>query len=405
MNESAIGTMIHRFSIDDETETSASVLEREQHAFADFIKQSDLPPPTLADCVDDEPEVGHDFGVVNDIAYGEIHRAIVLGPQGRHGLNVLVGKVKCFLPGHEFFRTEGLRQPIDFRGKNIPVMRLEPRAGKLNSRPLVSHKAAGECVRREFLAKLKQGQMLDGTVVKHVDKQNNGHVDGAIIRFDEINTGYVDKKRAAFDDSQPLEKILPLGTAVSARVVEVQIKKLKLKLSTRKATIPWDKIKAVAVGDVFDGVVMRCIYRELHGQKQLVAHNVRLSDGMIGAIYMSQRGAKIMWPVGSTVKVEVKDKKDRNGLLALSIAPMVKEACSLLQAKLDGGETIKAEVEKVLPSGAFVRVHPLVSAFLPNLNKGSLVLKIGAPVKVKLTRIAFGADKERPEIGCVAAAD
>ncbi len=131
-------------------------------------------------------------------------------------------------------------------GKSIPVMRILPKKSKNESSlQVVSNKAAYERTRSEFLSdiakRIRRGRVeLEGTVVHHVAK--DGVVDGAILRVDELNTAYVRRKDASFNRTDRIEDVLPIGLTLTTRVVDVDLKNLKLQVSTREATIPHDAI-------------------------------------------------------------------------------------------------------------------------------------------------------------------
>src|SRR5262249_19273862 len=148
--------------------------------------------------------------------YGVVEKAEVLAHCQSGGLLVRAKGIKCYLPQTQIvlgFNRDHLSELI---GQKIRVMRLSDKAGYEDTRPIVSQQAAAAVIRPEWLKQRSKGEVIPGAVAKHV-LDAAGALTGVIVRFDDINTGFVNKPDI-FVGASNIPALMPVGKLVQFSV-------------------------------------------------------------------------------------------------------------------------------------------------------------------------------------------
>lgn len=336
----------------------------------------------------------------------EIGEAVVVGVNRDRnkrevGLDIRIAGTAGFVPGAEIKRMPGMYQFREFVGKTIPVkVALLQKAQGGASKAVFSHAAAMRDVTKNFLSVLKIGQEIDGVVVRH-STTAEGKIVGAVVRVHPSVNGFVSNSQVSYNRDRKVTEALPLNAEVKATVLEVNVAEGTLKLSTKKATIPWDAVNAVKVGDVMEGEVFYIVERQDHKtntsyQSQLL---VRLDGGLIGAVFhsdvtpRSQVAIGDRCPIGSKVIGRVKEVDGKNGRISLELSPMRNPILDSLAAAK--GEIVEGVVQAETDFGYFISFGGIVDGLCHNhkLKKGGDVAEKfvrGQVVKFRIEHVSSG---------------
>lgn len=317
------------------------------------------------------------------------------------GLNISIAGTQGFVPGAEIKRMPGMYQFREFVGKTIPVkVVLLQKAHGVASKAVFSHAAAVRDLTKEVLSGLKPQQEVDAVVVRHSTTEE-GKIVGAVLSIHPVVNGFVSNSQVSYNRDRKITEALPLGAKVKATVLEVNAEAGTLKLSTKKATIPWDAVNAVKVGDVMEGEVFYIVER--HDQRTNATYQsqllVRLANGLVGAVFhsdvtpRSQVAIGDRCPIGSKVVGKVKDVDTKNGRISLELSPMRDPILDSLAAAK--GEVVEGVVQAEADFGYFISFGGIVDGLCHNhkLKKdGDTTERFtrGQVVKVRVEHVSNG---------------
>lgn len=227
------------------------------------------------------------------------------------GLSVEYKGVRGFIPA-SMIDTYFVRDSKKFEGKEIEAKIIEISASEnrfILNRRVVIEKAAIEA-KRELFDKLKEGEVVEGTVARTTNFGafvDLGGVDG-LVHISELTHGRL---------RNPAD-VVNVGEKINVKILKVDSESGRVSLSLKATTPgPWDGIEQkLAQGDVVEGVVKRLTD---------FGAFVELFPGVEGLVHVSQ----ISWErvekpdqvlkAGDKIQVKVLDIKPEEERISLSI--------------------------------------------------------------------------------------
>ena len=265
------------------------------------------------------------------------------------GMIVDVFGIEAFLPGSQI-DVKPIRDYDVFVGKTM-----EFKVVKINHEyrnVVVSHKALIEAElelqKKEIIAKLEKGQVLEGTV-KNITSygvfMDLGGVDG-LIHITDLSWGRI---------NHPTE-IVELDQKLNVVILDFDDDKKRIALGLKQLTPhPWDKLdELLKVGDTVQGkVVVLADYGAF----------VEIAPGVEGLIHVSEmswsqhlRSAQDFLKVGDEVEAEILtlDRDDRK--MSLGIKQLKTDPWEKIEEIYDVGTKHKAVVRNFTNFGVFVEI-------------------------------------------------
>jgi ribosomal protein S1 len=323
------------------------------------------------------------------------------------GLDVkIVGSdIAGFVPGDEINqRLPGMSRFKDFVGKTIPLVVEVPQKGHGDrSKAVFSHTKAIDLVTCVYLRGLRVGMTVDAEVIRH-SFYDNGEIKGVVLAVTDIVTGFVPNPLVSYSRDVAVAEALPVRKKVKAIVDEVNPGKLNLKLSTRKATIDWEKIKTCTgehSGEVFHIVEREDRKTQQKYQSQLL---VKLDNGLIAEVWYTDVTPRSRIPIGqrcpkgTRVTGLVYDYDRSYGRLKLKLTPMSDPILKRLEEAK--GEVVEGMVMSKADFGYFIGFDSgdgsyLVDGLCHNAKLKKVdgveeTLTIGEKVKVRVENVIAG---------------
>ena len=277
---------------------------------------------------------------------------------------------------------------LEERGRNVVVSR----------RSLIERER--QAATEEFLAAIKPGEEVDGTVVRLTDF-------GAFVEIAPGLEGMVHVSELGFSRVSKPEEAVSVGEKIRIKVLGVEPGKkpgqMKISLS-RKQTMsdPWDGIAAkLKDGEKITGTVVRLAD---------FGAFVEILPGVDGLIHVSEmsytkrvnKPSEILNP-GDTVTVVVKEVDPLKRRISLSLKDAEGDPWAEAAAKYVPGAQVTGTVEKRETFGIFVSLEPGVTALLPKsrmsmavdpkqfdkLSRGDSVTLLVEDVRLNERRIAL----------------
>ena len=307
------------------------------------------------------------------------------------GMIVDVFGIEAFLPGSQI-DVKPIRDYDVFVGKTM-----EFKVVKINQEyknVVVSHKALIEAEleqqKKEIIAKLEKGQILEGTV-KNITSYgvfiDLGGVDG-LIHITDLSWGRVNNPADIVEPEQKLNVV----------ILDFDDEKKRIALGLKQLQPhPWDKLDPdLKVGDKVTGrVVVMYDYGAF----------VEVAPGVEGLIHVSEmswsqhlRSAQDFMKVGDTVEAQILalDREERK--MSLGIKQLKKDPWEDIEVKYPVGSQHTAKVRNFTNFGVFVELEEGVDGLIhisdlswtKKVKHPSEFTQIGAPIEVKVLEI----DKE-----------
>ncbi|MCL3780465.1 30S ribosomal protein S1 [Prolixibacteraceae bacterium JC049] len=307
------------------------------------------------------------------------------------GMIVDVFGIEAFLPGSQI-DVKPIRDYDMYVGKNM-----EFKVVKINHEfrnVVVSHKALIEAEleqqKKEIIAKLEKGQVLEGTV-KNITSYgvfiDLGGVDG-LIHITDLSWGRV---------SHPNE-IVELDQKINVVILDFDDEKKRIALGLKQLTPhPWDNLDAnLNVGDKVKGkVVVMADYGAF----------VEIATGVEGLIHVSEmswsqhlRSAQDFLKVGDEVEAVILtlDREERK--MSLGIKQLKADPWAEIETKFGVGSKHAAKVRNFTNFGVFVEIEEGVDGLIhisdlswtKKIKHPSEFTSIGAEIEVAVLDI----DKE-----------
>lgn len=273
------------------------------------------------------------------------------------GMIVDVFGIEAFLPGSQI-DVKPIRDYDIYVGKTM-----EFKVVKINhefKNVVVSHKALIEAEleqqKKEIIAKLEKGQVLEGTV-KNITSYgvfiDLGGVDG-LIHITDLSWGRV---------SHPSE-IVELDQKLNVVILDFDDDKKRIALGLKQLTPhPWDALDAeMKVGDRIDGkVVVMADYGAF----------VEIAPGVEGLIHVSEmswsqhlRSAQDFMKVGDEVKAQIitLDREERK--MSLGLKQLKQDPWEGVEAKYAVNSKHAAKVRNFTNFGVFVEIEEGVDGLI-----------------------------------------
>ena len=314
------------------------------------------------------------------------------------GMIVDVFGIEAFLPGSQI-DVRPIRDYDIFVGKTM-----EFKVVKINQEfknVVVSHKALIEAEleqqKREIIAKLEKGQVLEGTV-KNITSYgvfiDLGGVDG-LIHITDLSWGRV---------SHP-EEVVQLDQKLNVVILDFDDEKKRIALGLKQLQPhPWDALSAdLKVGDKVKGrVVVMTDYGAF----------VEIAPGVEGLIHVSEmswsqhlRSAQDFMKVGDEVEAVVLnlDREDRK--MSLGIKQLKNDPWENIETKYPIGSKHTARVRNFTNFGVFVEIEEGVDGLIhisdlswtKKVKHPSEFTQIGADIDVQVLEI--DKDNRRLSLG------
>lgn len=307
------------------------------------------------------------------------------------GMIVDVFGIEAFLPGSQI-DVRPIRDYDVFVGKTM-----EFKVVKINQEyknVVVSHKALIEAEleqqKREIIAKLEKGQVLEGTV-KNITTYgvfiDLGGVDG-LIHITDLSWGRV---------SHP-EEVVQLDQKLNVVILDFDDEKKRIALGLKQLQPhPWDALDAdIKVGDKVKGrVVVMADYGAF----------IEIAPGVEGLIHVSEmswsqhlRSAQDFMKVGDEIEAVILtlDREDRK--MSLGIKQLKNDPWENIETKYPVGSQHTARVRNFTNFGVFVEIEEGVDGLIhisdfswtKKIKHPSEFTQIGANIEVQVLEI----DKE-----------
>ena len=314
------------------------------------------------------------------------------------GMIVDVFGVEAFLPGSQI-DVKPIRDYDIFVGKTM-----EFKVVKINQEfknVVVSHKALIEAEleqqKREIIAKLEKGQVLEGSV-KNITSYgvfiDLGGVDG-LIHITDLSWGRV---------SHP-EEVVQLDQKLNVVILDFDDEKKRIALGLKQLQPhPWDALDAnLKVGDKVKGrVVVMADYGAF----------VEIAPGVEGLIHVSEmswsqhlRSAQDFLKVGDEIEAVILtlDREDRK--MSLGIKQLKKDPWEDIEVRYPIGSRHTAKVRNFTNFGVFVEIEEGVDGLIhisdlswtKKVKHPSEFTQIGADIEVQVLEI--DKDNRRLSLG------
>ncbi len=307
------------------------------------------------------------------------------------GMIVDVFGIEAFLPGSQI-DVKPIRDYDIFVGKTMEfkVVKINPEFKNV----VVSHKALIEAEleqqKREIIAKLEKGQVLEGTV-KNITSYgvfiDLGGVDG-LIHITDLSWGRV---------SHP-EEVVQLDQKLNVVILDFDDEKKRIALGLKQLLPhPWDALDSeLKVGDKVKGkVVVMADYGAF----------VEIAPGVEGLIHVSEmswsqhlRSAQDFMKVGDEIEAVILtlDREDRK--MSLGIKQLRNDPWENIETKYPVGSKHTARVRNFTNFGVFVEIEEGVDGLIhisdlswtKKVKHPSEFTQIGADIEVQVLEI----DKE-----------
>ncbi len=307
------------------------------------------------------------------------------------GMIVDVFGIEAFLPGSQI-DVKPIRDYDIFVGKTMEfkVVKINPEFKNV----VVSHKALIEAEleqqKKEIIAKLEKGQVLEGTV-KNITSYgvfiDLGGVDG-LIHITDLSWGRV---------SHP-EEVVQLDQKLNVVILDFDDEKKRIALGLKQLTPhPWDALAdTLKVGDKVKGkVVVMTDYGAF----------VEVAPGVEGLIHVSEmtwsqhlRSAQDFMKVGDEVEAVILtlDREDRK--MSLGLKQLKKDPWEDIEVRYPVGSKHTAKVRNFTNFGVFVEIEEGVDGLIhisdlswtKKVKHPSEFTKLGADIEVVVLEI----DKE-----------
>ena len=314
------------------------------------------------------------------------------------GMIVDVFGIEAFLPGSQI-DVKPIRDYDIFVGKTMEfkVVKINPEFRNV----VVSHKALIEAEleqqKREIIAKLEKGQVLEGTV-KNITSYgvfiDLGGVDG-LIHITDLSWGRV---------SHP-EEVVQLDQKLNVVILDFDNEKKRIALGLKQLQPhPWDALASeIKVGDKVKGkVVVMADYGAF----------VEVAPGVEGLIHVSEmswsqhlRSAQDFMKVGDEVEAVVLtlDREERK--MSLGIKQLKQDPWEDIEIKYPVGSKHTAKVRNFTNFGVFVEIEEGVDGLIhisdlswtKKVKHPSEFTQIGADIEVVVLEI--DKDNRRLSLG------
>lgn len=314
------------------------------------------------------------------------------------GMIVDVFGIEAFLPGSQI-DVKPIRDYDIFVGKTMEfkVVKINPEFKNV----VVSHKALIEAEleqqKREIIAKLEKGQVLEGTV-KNITSYgvfiDLGGVDG-LIHITDLSWGRV---------SHP-EEVVSLDQKLNVVILDFDDEKKRIALGLKQLMPhPWDALAAdIKVGDKVKGkVVVMADYGAF----------VEVAPGVEGLIHVSEmswsqhlRSAQDFMKVGDEVEAVVLtlDRDERK--MSLGLKQLKQDPWQDIEVKYPVGSKHTAKVRNFTNFGVFVEIEEGVDGLIhisdlswtKKVKHPSEFTQIGADIEVVVLEI--DKDNRRLSLG------
>ena len=277
---------------------------------------------------------------VNEIVTGKVDKKI------KGGYNVKVGKNNAFLP----FSLSSFDKNVDYTGKEFKFIIKE----KTKNGITVSRTDLVKAEEQKYFDSINEGDVVTGKVKEVLDF-------GVILDLG-VTTGFVHISEVSWDQVNDLVERFGIGEEVSAKIIEKDSEKHKLKLSIKQLSQdPWEIfLSSHKVGDVVTAEV-----------KEILDFGLIVSvDGNNGFVHVSElawhNGAKALKDYNVNDKIEAKIiqiEEDRKNV-KLSVKQLEENPWDKVKEKYQIGEVLERPITEVFDFGILVSLEKDIEGLL-----------------------------------------
>ena len=277
---------------------------------------------------------------VNEIVTGKVDKKI------KGGYNVKVGKNNAFLP----FSLSSFDKNVDYTGKEFKFIIKE----KTKKSITVSRTDLVKVEEQKYFDSINEGDVVTGKVKEVLDF-------GVILDLG-VTTGFVHISEVSWDQVNDLVERFGIGEEVSAKIIEKDSEKHKLKLSIKQLSQdPWEIfLSSHKVGDVVTAEV-----------KEILDFGLIVSvDGNNGFVHVSElawhNGAKALKNYNVNDKIEAKIiqiEEDRKNV-KLSVKQLEENPWEKVKEKYQIGEVLERPITEVFDFGILVSLEKDIEGLL-----------------------------------------
>jgi len=217
--------------------------------------------------------------------------------------------------------------------------------------------------RRDFLEKLRVGDVVGGKVVKLMPY-------GAFVTLAPGVEGMAHISELSWSSVSRTEDVLSVGDAVDVKVLDIKddVKsgRKKIELSIKQTTgDPWQRVnELLSQGAVVNGTVIRCAPFGVF---------VEVAPGIEGLVHISEMSytRRVVNPAdevreGEVVPVMIKEIDAAGKRVALSMKDAAGDPWLDVATAFHVGQKIEGRLENKAPYGYFISLKPGVTGLLPN---------------------------------------
>ena len=299
------------------------------------------------------------------------------------GYEVRIGDRRAFCPMSQM-DSRFTENPEEFIGQRHQFLILEHGEG---GRRLVISRAALQRKERENLladaaGSLIPGSQIQGTVSRLADF-------GAFVDLGALE-GLIPMRELSWSRIKSAEEAVTVGSAVTVKILEVDLERQRVSLSLREATAsPWEH-PGVAVGDRLSGTVTRIAD---------FGAFVEVRAGIEGLVHISEmqgehriRHPSDILKVGDSIDIAVQDIQISERRISLGmLAPGTNPWADILSTHPIGSR-VRSRITRHAPFGLFVELGRGLTALLPHseMDRNDAVRSaypVGATPVVAITAI------------------
>ncbi len=271
------------------------------------------------------------------------------------GYNVKLEKtINAFLPGSH----SGIRKGDAYPEEPLRFKIIRFKRQKRGMNVVVSLKAIKEERIKEFFSNVELDQIVEGTVEAI-------HNFGAFVSLSEDVSGLIPASETSWDFSQRISDVISVGDRVTAKVIGLDKKKMKISLSLKKMTEdPWLSIEQkYPVDSVVEGTVKSI---------EPFGFFVWLEPGIEGLVHISEvfwgnvkKDLRSVVSPGDKIEVKVLETDGENRRISLSYRQAIGDPWLTIEKDHRIGSIVEGKAAKVLPTGAIVEITEVLSGFVP----------------------------------------
>jgi len=265
--------------------------------------------------------------------------------------------INIFLPASLAGRNKDIKLNQTYKAV---IIKLEESEKNVVCSILELEKLEKEAALNAFFEKTNIGDVLKGKVKAIIEKGvfvDLGSFEG-FIPFSELTNKRIKSPK----------DILKVGDEVTAKIIDMDIKKKKVTLSTKSLEEkPWDVfLRSYKEGDKIEGVVRNFINTGVF---------IEIIDGVDGFLHVSEiswtervNDPKKYFNIGDKVLCQIKSIDEKNRKISLSLKAVLENPWQEFVETHPTGSVVTCKVKEVNDKGVVVAINENLEGFIPNEN-------------------------------------